>query len=472
MGTRLPELLLRSQSDDRLVSLARAGDERAFAAIVERYGQELHGLACRMRMNGRAEDIVQQTFMSAFAALRSGTDVNHLRGWLYRILRNEAIRASGRRVIEVELDPAAAVSEPLEDGAQRRMLAFDTLASVAALPARQRDALVATALGGHSRAAVAASMGVSEGAVRQLMHRARATLRNAATAILPGPLARFVHVIRNATRSDQAEIVLGASAASGGGVAVKVGALVASGVVATGIVGSQLAQRHGHSRVARARAAVAPIAGTGASAGGAPDTIGARVRPSSGAEGLAAPGHAGGVAPVRPSIRGRDTHGGGAGARDHVLRAPGAAGGPGPAPSHEGSTTNDGSAQRGSDGSHGSDGGSASGGEGSSGGQPAPSREGASEGSTPTDTLAGSSDGGRSSGDGSPDGGSSTATASSTGNGSSAADGSSTGDASSTGGGSSDGGSPTSSGPSSRDGSGDGGSGRTNTSDSGGSSDG
>jgi hypothetical protein len=33
----LSDLLLSSQSDERLVSLARAGHERAFAVIVERY---------------------------------------------------------------------------------------------------------------------------------------------------------------------------------------------------------------------------------------------------------------------------------------------------------------------------------------------------------------------------------------------------------------------------------------------------
>lgn len=80
----LSDVFLRSQSDERLVALARAGSERAFAAIVERYRCELLGQARRLYSAGGAEDIVQQTFLSAFAALQAGAEVAHLRGWLYQ----------------------------------------------------------------------------------------------------------------------------------------------------------------------------------------------------------------------------------------------------------------------------------------------------------------------------------------------------------------------------------------------------
>ena len=59
--------------------------------IVERYRPELLVFARRLSSEGRGEDIVQQAFLSAFAALRSGTEVRHLRGWLYRIVRNAAV---------------------------------------------------------------------------------------------------------------------------------------------------------------------------------------------------------------------------------------------------------------------------------------------------------------------------------------------------------------------------------------------
>lgn len=50
--------LLRCQTDERLVDLARAGCERAFAAIVDRYRPVLLRYARRLVPAGRAEDLV------------------------------------------------------------------------------------------------------------------------------------------------------------------------------------------------------------------------------------------------------------------------------------------------------------------------------------------------------------------------------------------------------------------------------
>src|SRR2546421_12372511 len=104
MSPWLSELFLGSQSDERLVELARAGHDRAFVAIVQRYRRELYGHARRLGADGHAEDIVQQAFLSAFAALRKDTDVAHLRGWLYTIVRHTAARPARGLQGEAELD--------------------------------------------------------------------------------------------------------------------------------------------------------------------------------------------------------------------------------------------------------------------------------------------------------------------------------------------------------------------------------
>jgi RNA polymerase sigma factor (sigma-70 family) len=171
VSPRLSDLLLRSQSDERLVSLARAGQDRAFAAIVQRYRPELLALARQLTYDGHAEDVVQQAFLSAFAALRSGADVRHLRGWLYQIVRNAATKARPRG--DLALEQVEIAGEPLEDTVLRRVRALAAMSEVALLPERQRGALIATALGEHAHADVALSMGISEQAVRQLVHRAR-----------------------------------------------------------------------------------------------------------------------------------------------------------------------------------------------------------------------------------------------------------------------------------------------------------
>jgi Sigma-70 region 2 len=90
MSPRTSDLFLRAQSDERLVNLSRAGHDRAFAVIVNRYRRELLAFARRQTSDGRAEDIVQQSLLNAFAALHTGKEVKHLRGWLYQIVRNTA----------------------------------------------------------------------------------------------------------------------------------------------------------------------------------------------------------------------------------------------------------------------------------------------------------------------------------------------------------------------------------------------
>ena len=98
-------------------------------------------------------------------------------------------------------------------------------------------------------------MALSEGAVRQLVHRARATLRTAARAILPFPFARWAAGATHGSGVDQlSETTIGAGTAGWfGGAALKLGALVASSALATGLVSSRLGQ-HRPRRAARTHA--------------------------------------------------------------------------------------------------------------------------------------------------------------------------------------------------------------------------
>jgi RNA polymerase sigma factor (sigma-70 family) len=224
--------LLDAEPDEHLVGLVQTGHEAAFAAIVRRYERELQAQARRLASDGRGEDAVQQAFLNAFTALQRGSEVRHLRGWLHHILRNEVIRA--RLPIDAPLEAAVAYGEPLEDTVQRRATVSATLAELSSLPDRQRDALVGTAVFGLPRAHVARTMGLSEGAVRQLVHRARLRVRQAVTAIIPFPLVKLFGTARSGVDAAP-DAALGAGTAASGGLVIKVGALLASGVVATGI---------------------------------------------------------------------------------------------------------------------------------------------------------------------------------------------------------------------------------------------
>jgi RNA polymerase sigma factor (sigma-70 family) len=270
MSPWLSDLLLRTQTDERLVALARLGNQRAEEAIVARYRDALLGYA-RHISSDRAEDLVQQTLLSAVLALRAGTEVGHLRGWLHGILRNQACRESATGAQPAALEEADAVTEPVHQLAERRIMAVDALVAMGALPTRQRDALVQSAIQGRSRAEVAHNMGLSEGAVRQLVHRARAAVRASVTAVLPLPTLRWLGTPRTPAAPGLSDAALGAGAASGLGLAMKVGigAVVASGILAAGVITGAGTHHNRAHRSSSLRAGVATRGGTsGASHGG------------------------------------------------------------------------------------------------------------------------------------------------------------------------------------------------------------
>ena len=143
--------VLRTQTDERLVDLVRAGSVPAFEAIVARYRRQLLRYCGRLLSEQRAEDAVQQTFVKAYAAMTDGDAELHLRPWLYRIAHNTALnvlreQGVGHEPLDERLDGVEQPDQALE----RRQGLRDTLAAVQALPARQRDAIVLRELEGRS----------------------------------------------------------------------------------------------------------------------------------------------------------------------------------------------------------------------------------------------------------------------------------------------------------------------------------
>lgn len=182
-------VLLRTQSDERLTALARDGSEPAFTALVERYRRVVLRACTRVLSESRAEDATQQTFLAAWAALRRGDEVREVRAWLLKIARNTSLNALRTPGFEY-----SELAESLEGGSapqaelERREVMRQTLAGLAALPDNQREALLRSAVAGVPHAEIARDLGLSDGATRQLVLRARATLRAAASALTPLPL--------------------------------------------------------------------------------------------------------------------------------------------------------------------------------------------------------------------------------------------------------------------------------------------
>jgi DNA-directed RNA polymerase specialized sigma24 family protein len=105
---------LQTQPDSRLVALARAGHERAFEALFRRYRRPLLGYCRRVGSpSANAEDALQQTFLQAWVALRSGREVRDARAWLFRIAHNVVISSVRQQAgTSTQLDGARPLAEP------------------------------------------------------------------------------------------------------------------------------------------------------------------------------------------------------------------------------------------------------------------------------------------------------------------------------------------------------------------------
>jgi RNA polymerase sigma factor (sigma-70 family) len=219
--------LLQAQPDERLLALASTGHEPAFEALVRRYRRPLLAYCRRLtRPDTSAEDILQQALLQAWRALGAGVEVRDARAWLYRIVHNAAI-SSVRGIGEPPGELGSAIrAVGVEQLVEQRMAAREVLAGLAALPALQREVMVETALEGRSHEEVATALGLSNGSVRGLIYRARATLRAAAAALIPSPLLDW------AARQDLAPGA-GAAAMAGGGSAGVAGAVFKGGAIVT-----------------------------------------------------------------------------------------------------------------------------------------------------------------------------------------------------------------------------------------------
>jgi RNA polymerase sigma factor (sigma-70 family) len=185
--------VLSTQSDERLVDLVRAGSDPAFEAIVERYRRALMRYVSRLLPPERAEDVVQQAFVKAYEAMHRSAAELHLRPWLYRIAHNGALNAlRDRGLTHAELSDAIDGVERPDQAFERAAGLRDLVVAVNALPERQRNAILLREMEGRSYEEIALALGVTDGAVRQLLNRARNSLRAAAASIVPMPLVERV----------------------------------------------------------------------------------------------------------------------------------------------------------------------------------------------------------------------------------------------------------------------------------------
>ncbi len=190
-GERLTPMALSTVElgdEQALLAAARAGDERAFGALVAPYRRALEVHCYRMLGSLHdAEDLAQETMLRAWRSLARFERRASVQTWLYRIATNACLDELERRPRRAEpaVDPypderlADAVSpilDPAARYAQREGIELAFLTAIQRLPGRQRAVLILSDVLGWSAEETAELLASSRAAVSSALQRARAAI--------------------------------------------------------------------------------------------------------------------------------------------------------------------------------------------------------------------------------------------------------------------------------------------------------
>ncbi|RZT09697.1 RNA polymerase sigma-70 factor, ECF subfamily [Duganella sp. CF402] len=191
------------ECDQLLVERVRDGDKQAFDLLVAKYQRRLMRLLSRIVHDpAEAEDVVQETFIKAYRALRHFRGDSAFYTWLYRIGINTAknfLATQGRRM-PTSTDADTERAEAFNDGEHLRdintpesMLASKQIAQTVnaamdALPVDLRTAIALREIEGLSYEEISDIMACPIGTVRSRIFRAREVIADKLRPLLDMPV--------------------------------------------------------------------------------------------------------------------------------------------------------------------------------------------------------------------------------------------------------------------------------------------
>ncbi len=164
-------------TDAELVARISRGDAGAFSMLVDRHAPALYRAAWRLSRGHRdCEDWVQEAFLRLWKAPATIRDGAAVKGWLMRTVSNLVIDRM-RKAPQVTIDEIPEPEAQPSGEVARLEVSRAVDEAIAALPERQRMALVLVYYENMSNIDTAAAMEISVEAVESLLARARRTLR-------------------------------------------------------------------------------------------------------------------------------------------------------------------------------------------------------------------------------------------------------------------------------------------------------
>lgn len=167
--------------DAVLVARWQGGDERAAALLVRRYAAAVARFVASLGEKHEVEEVVQDTFVRAFASLDGFRGESSLRTWLFTIARNlvrDRVRSRKARYTIVPIEESHAVTE---HDALDRTVSDETEARlrevVTSLSPMQQEVFTLRVSEGLSYRDIAAVVGSTEGAARVHYHNAMKAIK-------------------------------------------------------------------------------------------------------------------------------------------------------------------------------------------------------------------------------------------------------------------------------------------------------
>ena len=179
-------------SDRQLIAAVRRGSDAAFEQLYRRYSVGVgRFVAGRVRDNGRAEDLVQEIFLSALRRIRATDGAIAFRPWIFEIAKNAAIdhyrRTSRTEEVSIHADDVLRPADQLRlvgasharpENAVLHKERFDQLrGAFAELSHNHHRVLVLRELEGRSYREIAKEMDMTRPAVESALFRARRRLQ-------------------------------------------------------------------------------------------------------------------------------------------------------------------------------------------------------------------------------------------------------------------------------------------------------
>jgi RNA polymerase sigma-70 factor (ECF subfamily) len=166
--------------DASLVAMALGGDLAAYGHLVRRHAPTAKRMAVLWGAAAEADDVVQDAFVQAYAALPRFRMGAEFRPWLLTIVRNltrNNLRARGRRAAREAFAAATWPVGDVEDEAIGAVRRDRLLGAVRRLPEDLREVVACRYLLELSEAETATALGLPGGTVKSRLHRALARLR-------------------------------------------------------------------------------------------------------------------------------------------------------------------------------------------------------------------------------------------------------------------------------------------------------